>query len=463
MRMIAAERRATAALAAIYGLRMLGLFLVLPVLALAARDLSGATPVLIGLAVGVYGLTQAALQIPFGFASDRLGRKRVIAFGLVVFALGSAIAALADSIALLIVGRALQGAGAIAAALMALAADLTRDGVRTRIMAVIGISIGASFSAALVIGPLFHAWFDLAGLFWLATALALVALGLLYTVVPTPRARASHRDATPVPAQFRDVLTSAPLLRLDAGIFVLHLVMTGTFVAAPLALEAAGLPDVQHWEIYLPVFGGSVALMGPLIMLAERPHRTKHVFLAAVALVALAHGTLALAGGGLVGVGLGLLVFFTGFNVLEATLPALVTRAAPAAHKGTAMGVYSASQFLGAFAGGLVAGALNGLGGPPLVFAVLAVVAVAWLAASLPMRVPRALSSYIVPLGPGPAPPAERVARDLSGLPGVEEAVVVTEEGVAYLKVDNERFEPAELERAGYPPDGDAGGTPAMR
>lgn len=460
--MIAAERRAAASLAVIYALRMLGLFLVLPVLALGARDLPGATPVLVGLAVGIYGLTQAGLQIPFGFASDRFGRKRVIAFGLLLFALGSVIAALADGVWWLILGRALQGAGAIAAALMALAADLTRDGVRTRTMAVIGISIGLSFSAALVLGPVLHAWIDLSGLFWLAGILALAALLLLFTLVPTPARNTVHRDAEPVRSQFRAVLRDTTLLRLDAGIFVLHLVMIGTFVAAPLALVDAGLPSVRHWELYLPVFGCSVALMGPLVILADRRERTRGVFLLSIALVALAQLALAGLHDTLFGIGLALLAFFVGFNVLEATLPSLVSRSAPAAGKGTAMGVYATSQFLGAFVGGMAAGVLHGIGGPVWVFAALAAAALCWLLLAATMSVPRPVSSYVVSFE-GRPDTADETAIRLSGLPGVEEAVVVAEEGVAYLKVDHSRFDAASLAEAGFPVDREAPLATGMR
>lgn len=462
MRMIAAERRAAVGLAAIYALRMLGLFLVLPVLALGARDLPGATPALMGLAVGAYGLTQAGLQIPFGFASDRFGRKRVIALGLVVFALGSVICALADAIWWLILGRALQGAGAIAAALMALAADLTRDAVRTRTMAVIGISIGLSFSAALVLGPVLHAWIDLAGLFWLAAALGVAALVLLFALVPTPARSSVHRDAEPVRSQFAAVLRDPTLLRLDAGIFLLHVIMTGTFVAAPLALVDAGLASVRHWELYLPVFGGSVALMGPLVMVADRRERMRGVFLLAIALVAASQLALAGVHGSIYGIGFALLAFFVGFNVLEATLPALVSRSASAAGKGTAMGVYASSQFLGAFVGGVTAGLLHGLGGPGWVFLALAGAALLWWGLAWTMRLPRPVSSYVVSLEEQSGP-ADDVAARLSGVPGVEEAVVVAEEGVAYLKVDRSRFDADALAEAGFGPGRGTAAATGMR
>jgi len=451
MQMIAAERRAAATLAGIYAIRMLGLFLVLPVLALAARHLDGATPTLIGVAIGVYGLTQAGLQIPFGLASDRFGRKAVIVVGLLIFAGGSIVAALAHSIWLLIVGRALQGAGAIASALIALAADLTRDSVRTRVMAMIGISIGMSFSVAMVLGPLINAWFSLADLFWLAAALAVLALAMLLLFVPTPRVSTHHADSLPALSQIREVLADGPLLRLDTGIFLLHLIMTGTFIAAPLALEAAGLPEASHWEVYLPVFGGSVALMGPLVMFAERDEHNKGVFLIGVGLLALAQAVLWVFHGSAVAIGLALLVFFTGFNTMEATLPALISRAAPAGKKGSAMGVYSTSQFLGAFAGGVTAGALNGVGGYPLVFGVLSLAAIGWWVFSLSMPRPRPITSHVVPLAAAQSrDDPDRIARQLSAIVGVEEAVVVPEENVAYIKVDRHRFDRQSLQQAGF-------------
>ncbi len=450
MQMIPAERRAAFALAAIYGLRMLGLFLVMPVLALAARDYPGATPLLVGIAVGAYGLTQALLQIPFGLISDYFGRKRVIAAGLLLFAAGSALAAVSDSIGMLILGRALQGAGAVSAALMALGADLTRDAVRTRMMAIIGISIGLSFSAALVLGPVFSAWFSVADLFWVSTTFGLVALVLLFWAVPNPRVQRVHRDARPARSQVRAVLANPELLRLDGGIFVLHLVMTGTFVGAPLALADAGLASPDHWEVYLPVFGGSLALMGPLVILAERRDRTRAVFLVSLALIALAHAGLGVYGESVIGIGLALLLFFAGFNVLEAILPALVSRSAPVAQKGTAMGAYSTSQFLGAFTGGAGAGVLSGLGGPPLIFGVLGVVVAAWMLVARTMHIPAQVDSRIVPLGHGRVGNPDGIARQLSGMPGVEEAVVVAEEGVAYLKVDRDAFQPEALREAGF-------------
>lgn len=449
MGMIAAERRAAAGLAAIYGLRMLGIFLALPVLAIAARDLSAATPVLIGLAIGIYGLTQALLQVPFGLLSDRLGRKRIILAGLLLFVAGSVLCALADSIWGVIVGRALQGAGAIAAALMALAADLSRDQMRTRVMAVIGVSIGLAFAAALVLGPLVNDWLGLSGLFWLTGGLGVVAIGLLYTVVPAPRMRQPQGEASPAGHQLRAVVTHPGLLHLDAGIFFLHCIMTASFVALPLSLEALGLRAGQHWQMYLPTLALSVILMVPLILLSERPGKGKPVFLIGIALVAL--GQLGLGGAGDTAwlLATTLLVFFTGFNLLEASLPARISRAAPAAHKGTAMGVYTTSQFLGAFVGGSLAGLVHNVFGLPAVFQASAGIAGLWLLLAVSMREPAASRSVLVRLEEGAGHDPDDLAMRLASVNGVHEAVVVAEEGVAYLKVDGQQFEPAAVNAFG--------------
>jgi len=448
MKMMAAERRAGIALGSIHALRLLGIFMALPVLAVAARDLAGATPLLVGIAVGIYGLTQAALQVPFGFASDRIGRKPVIAFGLSLFIVGSALAAWADSVALLIVGRALQGGGAIAGALMALAADLTREDVRTRVMAIIGVSIGVSFSLALVVGPLLHAGAGLTGLFGGAALFGLAAVVMLFAVVPNPTRVQPPGSDTSEGGQLNAVLANSALLRLDVGVFVLHFVMTATFIGAPLALDAAGLPDGSQWRVYLPVFLISFALMAPLVIVAERFNRTKTIFLVSVALIAAAQAVLGGTGAEMLGVAAGLVLFFTGFNVLEAMLPALVTKAAPAAQKGAATGIYSASQFLGAFAGGLAGGWLDAEGGPPLVFAGMAVVSVVYLVGSLPMRVPQSTTTHVVALDG--RTDEITLAGELKGYPGVREVTLVPEEGLAYLQVAPERFDPDALERAGY-------------
>ncbi len=382
------ERRATYGLASIYGSRMLGLFLILPVFALYAEELASATPVLIGLAIGIYGLTQALLQIPFGLLSDHIGRKPVIIGGLLLFVLGSVIAALADDIWMIILGRAIQGSGAIAAAVMALLADLTRDNQRTKSMAVVGITIGFSFTLALIAGPLFNAWIGVPGLFWITAALAVSGILILLLVVPTPEHSSVHSDAESVPALFGKVLRNPQLLRLDAGIFTLHFVLTSLFLALPLTLRDAGLPVAKHSWLYLPVMLLSMGLMVPFIIMAEKKGRMKQVFLGAISLLGVALLGFYLLSGSLWGLGLMLLLFFIGFNLLEATLPSLVSKLAPGTIRGTAMGVYSTSQFSGAFVGGLLGGWAHTHFGETSVFLLGAGFVLLWLLLAASMQTP---------------------------------------------------------------------------
>lgn len=440
--MTASERRAASSLAGIFALRMLGLFMILPIFSLYVDRLQGATPALAGIALGAYGLTQGILQIPFGLLSDRLGRKRVIAAGLLLFALGSVVAALSDSIWGVIIGRALQGSGAIAAAVMALAADLTREEHRTKAMAMIGMSIGASFALALVVGPVLDSWVGLQGIFWFTALLALLGIVALLWWVPTPQTSRIHRDAEPVPAQFARVLRDGQLLRLDLGIFLLHLVLTATFVAVPLALtREAGLPSNHHWWIYLPVLLLSVMAMVPFIILAERRRMMKRVFLGAILVLGLAQLGLAEWHRQLWVTALMLFVFFAAFNLLEASLPSLVSKVAPAESKGTAMGVYSSSQFLGAFVGGAAGGALLGWAGLTAVFALGSAMALLWLLLAASMREPRYLASYLLNVGTVDEAGASRLALELTRVRGVAEAVVIARDGVAYLKVDRKALD----------------------
>ncbi|RMG27625.1 MAG: MFS transporter [Gammaproteobacteria bacterium] len=441
------ERRAALSLAAIFSFRMLGLFMILPIFMLHAADYAGATPALMGIAIGAYGMTQAFLQIPFGLLSDRIGRKPVIAFGLLLFAAGSALAALSHTIGLVIAGRALQGAGAVAAAIMALAADLTRDEHRTKVMAVIGMSIGLSFSVALVAGPVLDAWLGIAGIFWLTAALALLGILLLVFVVPTPVRSVVHRDAEPVPSQFARVLKDGALLRLDYGILTLHMILTGSFTALPLVLRhRLELPVQHHWWIYLPVLLAAMLAMVPFVIQAEKHRRMKPVFLLAIALVGL--GELGLAGfsGSLAGVVGALFAFYLGFNILEATLPSLISRTAPPESKGTAMGFYSSAQFFGAFLGGALGGWIDGHYGEQAVFLFAAALAGLWFLVALGMKPPRMLSSRLVSLGQAEGLDAAELARCLGEVPGVAEAVIILEEGVAYLKVEPRELDEAALE-----------------
>jgi MFS family permease len=392
-RMTPRERRATASLASIYGLRMLGMFIILPVFALYAETLPGGRDqTLVGLALGAYGLTQALLQIPFGWASDRFGRKPTIVVGLLLFALGSFVAAWAPTIGWTIAGRALQGAGAISAAVIALTADLTRHEVRTRAMAAIGMTIGATFALSLILGPLLKAWIGVPGIFALTGLLALGAILVLERRVPDPDPAHVHPRESGL-AAFARVLADGQLLRLNYGIFALHALLMALFVQVPLALRDAGLAAESHWKVYLPVMLGSVLLMLPALRAADRPARGKAVFLGAVLVLGIGQAILAASGTSLAVLVVGLVVFFAAFNLLEATLPALVSKYAPPAQKGTATGVYSSVQFLGTFAGAAAGGLLSQHVGAVAVFGLGIALTVVWLAVSASMSAPPAYSS----------------------------------------------------------------------
>jgi len=388
VRMTRAERRATAGLAGIFGLRMLGMFIVLPVLALYAETLPGGRDhTLVGLALGAYGLTQAVLQVPFGWASDRWGRKPVIVAGLVIFALGSFIAAWAPTIAWTIAGRTVQGAGAISAAVIALTADLTRDSVRSRAMAAIGMTIGATFALSLVVAPALTPVIGVPGIFVLTGVLALGAIALLLRIVPDPDASPRPRDGL---SQWKRALADRDLLRLNYGIFALHAALMALFVQVPFMLRDNGVAASRHWLVYLPVLAASVVLMLPALWQADRPGRGKPVFVGAVAVLFAGQVFLAVAGTSLPMTIVALVVFFTGFNLLEATLPSLVSKFAPPAVKGTATGVYSSVQFFGTFVGAAAGGWLSQWHGAAAVFGFGLVLTALWLAVSATMSAPPA-------------------------------------------------------------------------
>ncbi len=371
--MLPIERRAVAVVALMAMCRMFGLFALLPVLALYAADLQDATPVLIGLAVGAYGLTQAVLQIPFGAISDRIGRVPVILFGLALFAAGSIFAAQSDSIYGVIAGRLLQGAGAISATLTALLADATREEIRTRTMAVLGIAIGSSFLLALIIGPVIAAASGVRMLFWLAAVLAAVAALLLF-LLPGGIEKPAELPDRRIRAAFRP-----ELLRLDFYIFVLHALLTASFVALPFLLRnELHLALTDHWQIYVGALLASLLGTVPLIFADERKGKSSTLTIAILLLVS---GQLMLAIGGfnLTIVFVALAVFFAGFNFLEAGLPARLSIRASGDLRGASLGVFSSSQFLGAFAGGLIGGQFLAGGDPSAVFAVCALLAGAWL------------------------------------------------------------------------------------
>lgn len=440
------ETRTVTTLALIYALRMFGLFMVLPVLALFAQDYQGASASLVGTAIGVYGLTQACLQLPFGVWSDRIGRKPVIIIGLALFSLGSAVAAIADNIWLLILGRALQGAGAIASTLMALMTDLTREESRTKAMASIGASIGLSFTLAMVVGPLLAGWMGLSGLFMLTGVLSILAIGLLLTIVPTPKQQVRSRDARAFVSQLGDVFKDKQILRLSFGIFTLHAVLVACFVALPVALVDAGLMQPEHWKVYLPVMLVAFVMMVPFIIIGEKKQKMKQVLLCAVVLLMVSVALLGFELSSVWGISFALWVFFVAFNILEASLPSLVSKFAPAGFKGSAMGVYSTSQFLGAFIGGMLGGVLSEYFNLSVVFWGMLPLLFIWIALVWTMDTPRHLTSYRVALSAQSQTNAQ-LETQLLELPGVHEVVIMLKDQAAYLKVDSKVFDPIKLKQ----------------
>jgi len=450
-KLLVQERRAAASLSAIYGVRMLGLFIILPVFSVSALEYQHSTPMLIGLALGMYGLLQAILQVPFGMLSDRIGRKPVILMGLVLFLLGSVIAAMADSIYTVIVGRALQGAGAVSAALIALAADLTRDEQRTKMMATLGGSIGFAFVLSLVLGPLLVNVFSLDGLFWFTAFSAVCAMVLLVWVVPTPARAKISGDTVANVKGMRALLADSQLIRLDLSIFVLHALVTASFIGLPAMLTEVGLPLVSHWKVYLPALLLSVVVMVPLIIIAEKHKRLRFIFLLSIVGIATAQTIFLLGHQALLPIFLGIAVFFSFFNTLEALLPSLVSKLAPPGVKGSAMGIYSSAQFLGAFFGGVGGGWLYGYQGFTGLCVGLIVLCILWVVAAYGLSNPKPVSSYLFAVGHVTQSQGVELAKSCLALSGVEDAVVVPNEGVAYLKIDRKRFDAEQLSTIALP------------
>ena len=436
------EFRAAAALAAVFSVRLLGLFMIYPVFAAYAGTLAGANPYLIGEALGIYGLSQGLLQIPFGLLSDRVGRKVMIVLGLVLFGAGSAVAAISATIGGVIIGRALQGAGAVGSVILALVADLTGEDSRTAAMAMVGITIGASFLVALLAGPVVANFIGVAGIFWLMVALALVGIAITQFVVPSPPRLRVHRDAEAVPALLGAVLRNRELLRLDIGIFALHAMLTASFLVVPDLLRGTvGVAVHDQWIVYLPVLLVSIAAMVPAIIVAEKYRRMKGVFIGAVMTLVASQIMLFYGSGDVFVLLAALIVFFSAFNVMEASLPSLISKVASPDVKGTAMGVYSSLQFLGIFVGGIIGGMAHQHGGSPGVFVLTTVLAVIWLIAAAGMAQPSYLTTRLVPIAENKLSGAADLAAKLRQVPGVAEAVIIAEEGVAYLKVDAKTFD----------------------
>lgn len=431
------ELRASLGLAGIYALRMLGMFLILPVFAIYAQTLRGAdNHTLIGLALGSYGLIQALLQLPLGMLSDRIGRKKVIYGGLVLFAIGSFVAAGAHDIVTLTIGRVIQGSGAISAAITALLADLTREENRTRAMAMIGMSIGTTFAVSLVLGPVLAQYIGVNGIFALTGVLSLAALVGVWLIIPNPAISRFHSDTEANTKRLPAVLRNPQLLRLNYGIFALHAAQMAMFVTIPFALiKTAGLDKAHHWEVYLPVTVIGFLLMVPAIIYGEKKAKLKQVFIGAIAIMTAAQLGMALALDSFWQIVVWLGLYFIAFNILEATLPSLISKIAPADAKGTAIGVYNTAQSFGLFMGAAAGGWLYTHYGPSGVFGFTSVLMASWLLASFSMQAPQAVRSVMFHIGEDWQGNPQQLSQQLSTLAGVTEAVVVLEDRVAYLKV----------------------------
>ncbi len=441
------ERRAAGSLAGIFGLRMFGLFLLYPIFAIYARKIPGATEASIGLALGIYGLTQALLQLPLGMLSDRWGRKPIIAGGLSIFIIGSVVAALSHGITGIIIGRAIQGAGAVGAATLALAADLTRPEQRTKAIGMIGGGIGLAFGIAVVAGPAVNAFTGLSGIFWLTAALGGLGLVVLRWAVPTPQSKLRHRSTEAVPAQLGRVLKDSSLQRMYVSIFMLHLMLAALFLVLPGLLgEVAGLTRRSEWLFYLPVLVIGLVLMVPAVIHAERHARLKQVSLGAILALALTPVWLRLGGEHLIALAVVLAVFFGAFTLMEALLPSLISRLAHPASKGSALGIYSTSQFLGIFIGGVLGGLLLQHAGRDGVYLLVLIAGLLWLGFFAGLKPPRMLSSRMVAVTVPDAAAAQHLKAALERVEGVEEAVVMADEGLAVLRVRSDRLDEAGLE-----------------
>ncbi len=441
-RMSPTELRATAGLAGVYGLRMFGLFIILPVFAFYAEDLPGGNNyTLVGIALGAYGLTQAILQIPFGWLSDRIGRKPVIYLGLILFAIGSFIAATAVDIYWVIFGRIIQGAGAISAAVMALAADLTREEHRTKAMATIGMTIGTVFALSLIVAPALNQLIGVPGIFAMTGVLAMLAMLVVKKVVPDPEVSRFHSDTEASPTSFGSVLRNTQLLRLNYGIFALHAALMALWLVVPLTLRQAGMAADDHWQIYLPVLVLSMLLIIPAIIYAEKKAKLKPVFITAVGLLLIGQLSLAVTAHSIWGTAAALLIFFVAFNLLEASLPSLISKIAPVGAKGTAIGVYSSTQFLGAFVGAAFGGYLVQYHGSYALYAFCGVLLVIWFILALTMQAPAAVRSKMYHVQEMDTDKSMGLSRELAALSGVHEALVLADERVAYLKVDMQGFD----------------------
>ncbi|TRW50481.1 MFS transporter [Aliidiomarina halalkaliphila] len=440
------EKKAAIALASVFGLRMLGLFLIMPVMAIYGQVYPDYTPFLVGVAIGAYGLTQAFLQIPMGWLSDRIGRRPVIFAGLFVFALGSVVAAMAETMHGVIIGRVMQGAGAIAGAVLALAADSAREDQRPKVMAVIGMGIGLSFVLALIIAPILGEQIGMSGLFWFTAVLALGGMVMLWKVMPATHQKVPSRDVLPVPKELGRLLRDSQLGRLNFGVFVLHLVLTAWFVTLPLQMVEAGLAPQHHSWLYLPTLILSFAVMVPMMIVLVRRQQQVLGMRLAMTLLVVALSVIALFSDQLWTIVLSVWIFFIGFNYLEASFPALLTQHAPAGSKGSASGLFTTCQFAGAFIGGAAGGYFYQQGGTLAVMLFAIALLVLWILASAGLRQVAATTRMNLSIAGVPVEHTEALAAALIEQPGIEEAIVLPEEGTTYLKIKRDQYDAAAIQ-----------------
>ena len=426
------EKRAVFSIASLYGFRMLGLFMVLPVLSIYFDQYQQASAFLLGLALGIYGLTQAILQIPLGLLSDKIGRRPVILFGLVLFILGSVVAATADSAIAVVIGRALQGMGAIASTLMALVTDLTAEQNRTKAMASIGGSIGISFALAMVLGPVVASNFGMAGIFWLTALMGLIGVVIIFKLVPKTLSMRQNRETQTDLQQLGNLLRNPSLMRLNIGIFFLHLTLMAAFVVIPSVLvrQLAINPD-ELWWVYLSLLGGGFIAMLPAMIFAEKRNAQKKIFVLAVTLMTVAMLVSGSTDGALLTVAM-LFIYFASFNLLEALLPSWLSKVCPVGNRGTAMGIYSSCQFLGTFAGGVLGGFALANFGVDGLFWVLGLMLLFWCFVASTMASPKPLQTLILQVG---ETKANDFVKSISNIVGVEDILLIEGEDLAYVKV----------------------------
>lgn len=420
--------------------------MVMPVLAIAAHEYPDYSPILVGLAIGGYGLTQALLQIPMGIMSDRWGRKPIIVGGLIIFACGSFVAAYADTLFWVVIGRFLQGAGAIAGAIMALAGDASRESQRSKVMAIIGIAIGFSFYLALLIGPLIAQQFGLNGIFAVTAVLAICCVPLVLWIVPNASNLAPSGDTLPVASDLNRLFFDPQLKRLNLSVLLLHLLITLLFLQIPTLLSEFGWPLKDHWKLYLPVLFTSVIAMAGLMVLSKRIGQAKIIKLS-IGLLVCAFIGLYFSSGQFISLAIMVWLFFSAFNFLEANFPALVSSIAPAGKKGSAMGIYASSQFFGAFSGGLLGGSLSAYLSSDQVFIVAAGICVVWLAIVRGLNGQEHLKRYTLAVN-FQVHSAEQVGQILVNMTGVHDITIIPDENTIYLKVDSKTFQLSQAKKA---------------